>query len=47
MWLLVDFVACWVLLNADARRLVYRELRRRHQLRVWRFEYGEALLIGG
>ncbi len=46
MWCLVDFLACWVLLSPEGRRLVYRELRKWKEPRVWRFEYGEALLIG-
>lgn len=47
MWHLVDFLACWVLLSPEARRAVYRELREWHQPRVWRFECGDVLLLGG
>ena len=47
MWRLVDFLVCWMLLSPEARLLVCRELRRRNKPRVWKFEYGEALLIGG
>ena len=47
MWRLVDFLACWMLLSPEARRVVYRELRGGRQPRVWRFECGDVLLIGG
>lgn len=47
MWRLVDFLTCWLLLSPEARRLVYGELRRWRQPRIWWFECGDVLLIGG
>jgi hypothetical protein len=47
VWPLADFLTCWVLLSPEARWLIYMELRRWNQPRVWRFECGESLLIGG
>lgn len=46
MWHLVEFLTCWVLLSPRARKLVYKELRRSKQPRVWRFDWGETVLIG-
>lgn len=47
MWHLVDFLVCWVLLTPDARRLIYNELRKWNQPRVWRYECADVMLIGG
>lgn len=47
MWHLVDFLICWMLLSPEARRIVYRELKRRNQPRVWRYECADVILIGG
>ncbi len=47
MWHLVDFLICWMLLTPEARRLVYRELRRRNRTRIWRYECADVILIGG
>lgn len=46
MWRLVDFLACWILLSPEGRRLVVQEIRASHQPRVWRVEYGDVMLIG-
>ena len=47
MWRLVDFLICWMLLGPEARQLVYGELSARSRPRVWRYECGDVLLIGG
>jgi hypothetical protein len=47
VWHLVDFVVCWMLLTPEARRLVYSELHRWDQPRVWRYACGDVVLVGG
>jgi len=46
VWDLVDFLVCWMLLNPEARRLVYAELGGWHRRRAWRFEDKDPLVIG-